>query len=131
MAKSSARVAFVGFGEVAAVFSAALREAGAGVAAYDLLLDQVHGLVSLERRALAEGIAFREAPLRPEALLAAAEAFLTGTTAGVWPVGSVDGQDVGEGAPGPVSQRLRERFARVVSGDDPAFAHWLTFVDEV
>ena len=59
MAKSSARVAFIGFGEVAAVFSAALREAGAGVAAYDLLLDQVHGLVSLERRALAEGVAFR------------------------------------------------------------------------
>lgn len=59
MAKSPVRVAFVGFGEVAAVFSAALRERGAEVAAYDVLLDQAHGLVSLERRALAEGIAFR------------------------------------------------------------------------
>ena len=55
---SQLRVAFVGFGEVAAVFSAALRESGVEVAAYDLLLDQAHGLVSLEGRALAEGIAF-------------------------------------------------------------------------
>jgi branched-chain amino acid aminotransferase len=78
-----------------------------------------------------DGIPVCEEPLRPERLLGAAEVFVTGTTAGVWPVGSVDGQDIGEGAPGPVSQRLRERFARVVSGDDPAFAHWLTFVDEV
>jgi 3-hydroxyisobutyrate dehydrogenase-like beta-hydroxyacid dehydrogenase len=56
---SSVRVAFVGFGEVAAVFSAALRENGAEVAAYDLLLDQAQGLVSLERRRRADGIAFR------------------------------------------------------------------------
>ena len=59
MAKSSVRVAFIGFGEVAGVFSAALREAGAGVAAYDVLLDHAQGLASLEARATAPGIAFR------------------------------------------------------------------------
>jgi 3-hydroxyisobutyrate dehydrogenase-like beta-hydroxyacid dehydrogenase len=56
---SSVQVAFVGFGEVAAVFSATLGERGAGVAAYDLLLDQAQGLAALEKRALTGGIAFR------------------------------------------------------------------------
>jgi 3-hydroxyisobutyrate dehydrogenase-like beta-hydroxyacid dehydrogenase len=53
---SSVRVAFVGFGEVAGVFSAALRERGAEVAAYDVLLDQAQARDSLERRCRAEGI---------------------------------------------------------------------------
>jgi 3-hydroxyisobutyrate dehydrogenase-like beta-hydroxyacid dehydrogenase len=56
---SPVRIAFIGFGEVAGVFSAALREKGAEVAAYDVLLDQAQGRVSLERRCRAEGIAFR------------------------------------------------------------------------
>jgi branched-chain amino acid aminotransferase len=76
-----------------------------------------------------DGIPAREERLRPEALGEAAEVFLTGTSAGVWPVISVDGRPVGEGGVGPVSRRLRERFEGVTSGRDPAFAHWLTCVD--
>jgi branched-chain amino acid aminotransferase len=77
-----------------------------------------------------DGIPVRSSPVPPERLLTAAEVFLTGTTAGVWPVGFVDGRTIGDGAAGPVTQRLRERFARVTSGEDPAFEHWLTVVDE-
>ena len=77
-----------------------------------------------------DGIPVRVSPVRPERLLDAAEVFLTGTTAGVWPVGSIDGRTIGDGAAGPVSQKLRARFARVVSGEDSAFAHWLTTVNE-
>jgi len=73
-----------------------------------------------------DGIPVREERIRPERLLEAAEVFLTGTTAGVWPVGSIDGQSIGDGGAGPVSQRLRERFVQVVSGQAPAFRHWLT-----
>jgi branched-chain amino acid aminotransferase len=76
--------------------------------------------------ARAEGLGVEERAIRPEELAAAAEVFLTGTTAGVWPVESIDGKRVGEGAPGPVSLRLRERFRAVTRGDDPDFAHWLT-----
>jgi len=73
------------------------------------------------------GIPVREAPVRPEALLEASEVFLTGTSAGVWPVESVDGRSVGEGsAPGPVASALAGHFRRAVAGEDPAFAHWLT-----
>jgi len=77
-----------------------------------------------------DGISVRSSPVHPERLLAAREVFLTGTTAGVWPVGSIDGRAIGDGAEGPVSRRLRERFSRVVSGEDPAFEHWLTVVEE-
>ena len=66
----------------------------------------------------------------PEALLGATEAFLTGTTAGVWPVESVDGQELGSECPGPISTTLRDRFLRVSSGEDPEFAHWLTPVED-
>ena len=74
------------------------------------------------------GYHVREAAVRPEELLSAAEVFVTGTTAGVLPVESIDGQRIGEGAPGPVSLALREHFMRITEGDDPDFAHWLTYI---
>jgi branched-chain amino acid aminotransferase len=77
-----------------------------------------------------EGLVVSEQRVRPERLQQAAEVFVTGTTAGVWPVGSIDGRDIGDGAIGPVSERLQARFRRVVAGDDAAFGHWLTYVDE-
>jgi branched-chain amino acid aminotransferase len=68
--------------------------------------------------------------VHPEQLQAAAEVFLTGTTAGVWPVGAIDGKTVGDGEAGPVSLRLRERFFRIAAGEDPDFLHWLTPANE-
>jgi branched-chain amino acid aminotransferase len=79
--------------------------------------------------AVAEGRKVVEERFRPEALFEAAEAFITGTTAGVWPIASVDDHPL-PAAPGPVSKALGEHFGRVTRGEDPAFVHWLTFVDE-
>jgi 3-hydroxyisobutyrate dehydrogenase-like beta-hydroxyacid dehydrogenase len=55
---SPVRTAFLGFGEVASVFSAALRAKGAEVAAYDVLIDRAEGRELLKRRGEAEGVAF-------------------------------------------------------------------------
>ncbi len=33
---------------------------------------------------------------------------------------------IGDGSPGPVTSRLKERFAEISAGRDPAFEHWLT-----
>lgn len=102
----------------------------------DLLTPQsekvLHGVTrsSIIEIAKVLGITVREEPLQPASLLKASEAFLTGTTAGVWPVESVDGQELGSVCPGPVSTALRDRFRRVVSGEDPEFAHWLTPVED-
>jgi branched-chain amino acid aminotransferase len=80
--------------------------------------------------AKAESIPVHEAQLEPDALLNASEAFLTGTTAGVWPVESVDGQELGDVCPGPISTRLGDRFRRISKGEDPEFDHWLTPVED-
>lgn len=93
-----------------------------------------HVLLGVTRRSILElakhdGIACEETPVRPGELLEAAEVFLTGTTGGVLPVESIDGHPIGQGAPGPVSARLRERFLAVSNGEDEAFHHWLTFVE--
>jgi branched-chain amino acid aminotransferase len=81
-----------------------------------------------------DGIAVEESRVRPAELLRAREVFLTGTSAGVWPVASIDGHPIGPGdragRPGPLTLRLRERFQQVSSGRDPAFQHWLAPVHE-
>jgi len=58
-----------------------------------------------------------------------AEVFLTGTTAGVLPVESVDGAPIGDGRAGPVSTKLAARLREIQSGREPAFAHWLAPAD--
>jgi branched-chain amino acid aminotransferase len=77
-----------------------------------------------------EGIPVKETQVRPEDLFEAAEVFLTGTTAGVWSVASIDDRPVGEvPPPGPIASRLGSRFRRITSGEDPDFAAWLSYVN--
>jgi branched-chain amino acid aminotransferase len=76
-----------------------------------------------------DGRSTEESAIRPAELFEAAEVFLTATSAGVWPVLSIDDRTIGNGRTGPVSQALRERFEQVTGGRDPAFAHWLTAVN--
>jgi branched-subunit amino acid aminotransferase/4-amino-4-deoxychorismate lyase len=92
----------------------------------------LHGVTrsAIMELAKAEGIPIHEAQLKPEALLNASEAFLTGTTAGVWPIESVDGQTLGNPCPGPIAERLGDRFRRASAGKDPEFVHWLTLVED-
>jgi branched-chain amino acid aminotransferase len=70
-----------------------------------------------------DGIAFEEASLTLDDLLAADEVFCTSTAAEVASVGEVDGRRYP--APGPVTRRLHAAFRRVVLGEDPRFRHWL------
>jgi len=75
-----------------------------------------------------------EGAIRPEELFTASEVFLTATSAGVWPVISVDGRPVGQGdhagKTGPVSKALGARFQDVTCGRVPDFDAWLTYVNE-
>lgn len=70
-----------------------------------LILPGVTREVVLELAAGA-GLAVREEELGAEELFAAEEVLLTGTTADVMPVVTVDGRAVGAGRPGPVGRRL-------------------------
>jgi branched-chain amino acid aminotransferase len=91
----------------------------------------LHGITrrSILEIARREAIPVKETQVRPEDLFEAAEVFLTGTTAGVWPVASVDDRPVGDAAPGPIATRLGTRFRRITAGDDPDFADWLSYVN--
>jgi branched-chain amino acid aminotransferase len=59
-------------------------------------------------------------------LYAADEIFFTGTAVGICPVASVDRRIVGDGAAGPITQRLRALYDRIVTGCEPRFEAWLT-----
>jgi 3-hydroxyisobutyrate dehydrogenase-like beta-hydroxyacid dehydrogenase len=56
------RISFIGFGEVASAFSAALLDKGAAVSAYDVLIDQEKGMETLRKRSQKAGIVFCDLP---------------------------------------------------------------------
>ncbi len=64
-------------------------------------------LIALIRR---EGYGFAERPFTVAEAKAAREAFLTSTTADLLPVVAIDGQPVGNGAPGLFTQKLRADY---------------------
>lgn len=62
-------------------------------------------------------------PVTLEELLEADEVFVTGTSAELLPVATLDRRDYG---PSPVANALRARYLGVVRGGSPAHAAWLT-----
>ena len=48
------------------------------------------------------------------------EVFITSTAGGIMPVRTIDGRPIGDGAPGPVTVRLKEMYWKL--HDDPAYA---------
>ena len=64
--------------------------------------------------------------LELEDLLAADEAFFTGTAAEVTPIREVDGTVIGEiGKRGPITAEIQSAFFDAVSGRSPQFQKWL------
>ena len=61
------------------------------------------------------GLQVVEQTLMPEALKQADEAFITSSIREVMPVVRVDGQPIGDGRPGPVTQRLIQAYRGAVS----------------
>ena len=57
-----------------------------------------------------EGLEVDERPFTPAEAAAAREAFITGAGALVLPVVAVDGEPIGNGAPGPLATRLRRLY---------------------
>ena len=55
-------------------------------------------------------VKLEQRPVAEAELRAADEAFVTSTAGGIMPVASVDGRPLGDGRPGPVTQRLRTLY---------------------
>lgn len=77
------------------------------------------------------GIDVRELVMPREFLYVSDELFLCGTAAEITPIKSVDRIDVGEGRPGPITQRLQREYLGIVRGKIPDRHGWLTMVPEL
>jgi branched-chain amino acid aminotransferase len=76
------------------------------------------------------GIDVREEVMPREFLYVADELFFCGTAAEITPIRSVDRIDVGEGRPGPLTQRIQREYLGIVHGKIPDRHGWLTMVPE-
>jgi branched-chain amino acid aminotransferase len=76
------------------------------------------------------GLKVKERVIGRTELYVADEIFLCGTGAEVTPVGSVDRRPLGNGKPGPVTQRVQQHFEDVVRGRVEHRKSWLTPVWE-
>lgn len=90
----------------------------------------LHGITRQTILELAESMDIKTVvgDLLPEDLLGATEVFTTATTAGVWPVESINEQSIGGGLPGEITLALKSRFDDITLGRDEKFDHWLTYV---
>lgn len=79
---------------------------------------------------LAEDLGFKvkEKSLKLKDLMAADEAFYTGTAAEVTPIGTVDKKKIGNGKTGPVTDILRETYMNLVHGKHKLSQKYLTSV---
>ena len=61
-------------------------------------------------------------------LYAADEVFLCGTAAEITPVTGIDGEKIGTGRPGPVTQKIMDAYDDVANGRNMRYSRWLTEV---
>ena len=74
------------------------------------------------------GLTLEQRPISRDELYVADEVFFTGTAAEVTPVREIDGRAIGEGARGPVTKRIQDRFFQAVRGPELLHPEWLSFV---
>jgi branched-chain amino acid aminotransferase len=72
------------------------------------------------------GLHVSQQPLTRDEVYVADEMFLTGTASELTPVLQVDGRPIGDGAPGPITERLRAAYAAGVRGRSAQHREWLT-----
>ncbi len=74
------------------------------------------------------GLTVVERDIARDELYIADEIFLCGTAAEVTPVREVDDRRVGEGARGPITKKIQDRYFEVVRGIKPTRPEWLSYV---
>jgi len=75
-----------------------------------------------------EGLTVREKRITRDEVYLADEAFFTGSAAEVTPIREVDDRAIGDGARGPVTERLQALYFDVVHGRVDKYSKWLIVV---
>ncbi len=90
----------------------------------------LHGITRDSIMQLAADSGFRVVAedLMPTDLFQATEVFMTATSAGIWPVESINKQTIGNGEAGEITSALKARFRKITQGLDKKYDHWLTYV---
>ncbi len=78
--------------------------------------------------ALEMGYKVIEENIPREALYIANEVFFTGTAAEISPVTSIDKVKIGCGEPGPLTSKIRDKYNKLVRGEEEDKHKWLTLV---
>lgn len=127
----------LGFGEGIALASTGLLSEGAGENLFLVIDGALHttpvsaallnGITrnSIITLAKANGIEVVERDLPREYLYLCDELFMCGTAAEITPIRSVDGRQVGEGKPGPLTRRIQDLFFGLFEGRTPDRHGWL------
>lgn len=86
------------------------------------------GITRLSAIQIAEhlGIEVEVGTLSLDEVLNADEMFLTGTAIEITPVREIDGKPIGNGARGPITEKIQQAYFDIVRGRKPEFLHWLT-----
>jgi branched-chain amino acid aminotransferase len=87
-----------------------------------------HTVMDLARQA---GIAVEEREVDATELFVADELFFCGTAYEVTPIVDLDGYQIGDGTPGPITERLKQAYFDVVRGKESAPSNWRTSVASV
>lgn len=74
------------------------------------------------------GIKVNERRITRDEVYIADEAFFTGTAAEVTPIREIDNRPIGNGARGPMTQKLQSLYFAQVKGERREYAEWLTHV---
>lgn len=79
----------------------------------------LHGITraAVLRLAGQEALSIEEGAFTPDEAYRAKEAFITSATAFALPVVTIDGHQIGDGRPGPVTRRLRQLYIEAVLGE--------------
>jgi len=75
------------------------------------------------------GIKVERRRITREEVYIADEAFFTGTAAEVTPIREVDARIIGEGARGPMTEKLQTAYFDVVAGKNPDYIKYLTYIN--
>ncbi|HEY6404842.1 MAG TPA: branched chain amino acid aminotransferase, partial [Nitrososphaeraceae archaeon] len=67
-----------------------------------------------------------ERPITRTELYMADEIFLTGTAAEIVGITHLDGKPICDGKEGPITKKIREMYAQIVSGRIEEYMEWLT-----
>lgn len=56
------------------------------------------------------------------------EAFFSGTAAEITPIIELDFRIIGNGSRGEITKKIQEEFIKIVSGENPKYSHYLTYI---